>query len=178
MTYTAVTFLDGLPYPAQPFTDMSAEVAALSAAQSAMHSTLDALRVTTSGAYHNSNTDLAEVVKLRSASVLFVAGQTYRFHGQTLYSTGAEYWDLELHKGSTAGELLGGVRLEVSSAGRQVAWDVTWPCAATETTQVYWVANRNGGTGTLQLFGVQPTQYNTFSMIDRIGAAAILRDVA
>ncbi len=35
MTYTAVTFLDGFPYPASPFNDISTELAALSGAANA-----------------------------------------------------------------------------------------------------------------------------------------------
>lgn len=149
----------------------------LTAAENA-HSTLDAVRITTVAAYLTTSTDPTEATKLRSAAVTVLNGKTYRFSGQTLY-TAADPWALEIHKNSTAGSIVGGARLEASGAGATVSWNIDWACPATETgIQFYYVFNRLSGTGALNLFGVNDGFHNTFSKIDLVGAASLLRDVA
>jgi hypothetical protein len=146
----------------------------LSAAENA-HSTLDALRVTTAGAFLGATaTDPIESTKFRSALVTVNSGFMYRFHGQTLYSA-VDPWALEIRKGSAAGPIIGGARLD--AGGGNLPWNVTWPCAATETTQFYYMLNRLSGVGTIALFAVNDGFHNTFVNVDLVGVAATLRDV-
>ena len=177
MTYTAPELANGTPYDASLWQAALDEIERLSAAAAAVHTTLDAVRLTTSGAYLTTSTDPSEAVKLRSASVTLTNGDLYRFRGQTLYTAG-DPWALEIRKGSTGGTLLGGCRLEASSAGATVSWDVMWPCGSTESTQIYYVVNRLSGSGTLNLFGINDGFHNAFASVDRIGASATLRDVS
>jgi hypothetical protein len=155
-------------------TDVDTDMAAVAAAST----TVDAVRVTTAGAYTITATDPSELVKLRSASIGVVNGALYRFHGQTLYTAVTDGWTLEIRKGSTSGTIIGGARFSVDSVGGTMAWDVMWPCALTETTQFFYTANRLSGTGTLSTFAVQDGFNNAFAVIDRVGLAATLRDVA
>lgn len=178
MTYTAPLLANGTPYDASLWQAALDEIARLSAAAASVHTTVDACRITTSGAYLGAtSTDPSEAVKLRSASITITSGDLYRFHGQTLYLC-ADPWALEIRKGSTSGTLLGGARLDASAAGANIAWDVTWPCAATETTQIYYVLNRISGSGSITLFGIQDGFGNAYANIDRVGTSAQLRDVA
>ncbi len=149
----------------------------LAAAENA-HSSLDSCRVTTAGAYLTTSTDPTEATKLRSASVTVLNGRIYRFTGQTLYTASTDPWVMEIHKGSTAGTIIGGCRIPTSANGDNATWNITWPCTADETTQFYYVMNRLSGTGTLTLFAVQDSFHNTFANIDLVGAASTLRDVA
>jgi hypothetical protein len=149
----------------------------LQAAENA-HSTLDACRVTTAGAFLTTSTDPSELVKLRSAAITLLNGRIYRFTGQFLYTAITDAWALEIHKNSTAGTIVGGARLEASGTGGVATWNVTWPCTADETTSFYYVANRLSGAGTLTAFAIQDGFHNAFANIDLVGAASTLRDVA
>lgn len=155
-------------------TDVDTDVAAVAAA----YQTVDAVRVTTAGAYVLTGTDPSELVKLRSASITVLAGSLYRFHGQTLYTAITDAWALEIRKGSTSGTIIGGGRMRVEATGDTFVWDVEWPCAATETTQFFYVVNRLSGTGTLTVFGVNDGFNQTFAAIEKSGPSATLRDVA
>lgn len=167
---------DVRPYEDLQFlaTDIDTDMAAVVAA----YSTVDAVRITTAGALIATATDPSEIAKMRSASVDLVNGALYRFSGQFLYTAITDPWTLEIRKGSAAGTIVGGTRLRVEAAGGTAQWNFPWPCALTETTQFYLVANRLSGTGTLTVFGVNDGFNNTFSVIDRIGPATTLRDVA
>jgi hypothetical protein len=149
----------------------------LAAAENA-HSTLDACRITTAGAYLTTTTDPTEATKLRSASVTVLNGRIYRFTGQVLYTAVTDPWALEIRKNSTGGTIVGGCRVPVSANGDPLTWNVTWACAADETTQFYYVFNRLSGAGALNLFAVQDGFHNSFANIDLVGAASTLRDVA
>jgi hypothetical protein len=144
--------------------------------QGGVHTSIDACRVTTAGAYLTTSADPTEAVKLRSAPMSVVAGQLYRVHGQTLY-TAADPWALEIHKDTISGTFIGGCRLDVSAAGNTGSWDVDWPCLVTETTQLYYVVNRLSGASSISLFGINDGYFHTFANVDRVGANTLLRDV-
>lgn len=140
-------------------------------------SSLDSVRVTTSGAFITTSTDGAENVKLRSVSLNLVAGELYRFHGQALYLAPTDSWTMEIHVGSVGGTMVGGIRLPAGPDAQPVTWDIEWPCAATVTSQIFFVLNRLSGSATINMYGLNDTFYNTYSNIDHVGAAVLLRDV-
>lgn len=155
-------------------TDVDTDMAAVAVA----NSVVDAVRITTAGAMAITATDPTELTTLRSASLNLVNGVLYRFSGQILYTAATDAWTLEIRKTSTAGTIVGGVRLWPQTAGVSASWNFVWPCAATETVQFFYMVNRLSGTGTLTAFGVQDGFNNTFAMIDRVGPSSILRNVA
>ena len=155
-------------------TDVDTDMAAVAVA----NSVVDAVRITTAGAMVITATDPTEITTLRSASIGLVSGVLYRFTGQILYTAVTDAWTLEIRKTSTAGTIVGGIRLWPQSAGVPASWSFVYPCAATETVQFFYMINRLSGTGTFTAFGVQDGFNNTFAMIDRVGPSSILRDVA
>jgi len=141
---------------------------------------LDSCRLTGIGAYQTTSTDPSEIVNIRSASLNLVNGKSYRFSGQMMYVTPTDGWTMEIHKNSTAGTMVGGWRLDLSTIGATVAWDVTWPCTANESgVQFYYVANRLSGTGTLTCYNNQDGFNSTYANIDIVGSSSgVQRDVA
>lgn len=139
---------------------------------------LDACRVTTAGAFQTTAVDPSEIVKIRSAPINLTISDLYSFHGQILYQAN-DPWVIEIRKGSTGGTMMGIVRLDITTGGACVAWDIEWAATATEEqTQFFYVANRLSGAGSINFYGTQDGGVNTFAYIDRVGVSSLMRDVA
>ena len=138
---------------------------------------LDSARVTAAAGYSTSGTDPQEHVKIRSASLSVVSGRAYRFCGQllTTFSVGTDVWQMEVHKGSTGGTIVGGGQIDPNNVW---TYDFVWPCTASETTQFFYVLNRSGGAGTITLYGLFNSLWQTVAHVFEVGASSLVRDVA
>jgi hypothetical protein len=154
VVYQAVVFIDGFPVPAQPLTDMSAEIAAR--ARAGLGIIARGNRTT------SSSSTTSEAGVLRLDAVPFTAGKVYRLWTPPMIFQSTVANDLinahiRINTSGTAttgsAQLTGLVDTANSASGPQRTKGMTalWAPATTGVASILLSVSRDGGTGSVAL---------------------------